>query len=142
MVVHLGCGDGRLTAALHANDRYLVHGLDTDVDKVREARRHIQSLGVYGKVSVDHFDGKQLPYAGELVNLVVASDLGQVTMDEVRRVLAPNGVAYVRQGDTWRKTVKPRSAQIDEWSHFLRDAGGRLYIATKDGKVLCLSGKQ
>ncbi len=124
LVVHLGCGDGRLTAALHASERYLVHGLDTDVDKVREARRHIQSLGVYGKVSVDHFDGKQLPYVRELVNLVVASDLGQVTMDEVRRVLAPNGVAYVRQGDTWRKTVKPRSAQIDEWSHFLRDAGG------------------
>jgi len=124
LVVHLGCGDGRLTAALRSSERYLVHGLDTDVDKVREARRHIQSLGVYGKVSVDHFDGKQLPYVRELVNLVVASDLGRVTMDEVLRVLAPNGVAYVRQGDTWRKTVKPRSAQIDEWSHFLRDAGG------------------
>ena len=124
LVVHLGCGDGRLTAALRINERYLVHGLDTDADKVREARQHIQSLGACGKVSVDHFDGKQLPYVGELVNLVVASDLGQVTMDEVRRVLAPNGVAYVRQGDTWRKTVKPRSAQSDEWSHFLRDAGG------------------
>jgi len=123
-VVHLGCGDGRLTAALCRNDRYLVHGLDSDADNVRRARRHIQSLGVYGRVSVDRLDGRRLPYVSELVNLLVASDLGEVTMDEVRRVLAPNGVAYVRQGETWRKTVKPRSAGSDEWSHFLHDAGG------------------
>jgi len=124
LVVHLGCGDGRLTAALRPNDRYLVHGLDTDADKVRQARQFIQSLGVYGKVSVDHFEGKRLPYVRDLVNLLVASDLGGVTMEEVRRVLAPNGVAYVRQGDGWQKTVKPRSAETDEWSHFLHDAGG------------------
>ena len=124
LVVHVGCGDGKLTSALRANDRYLVHGLDTDVDKVNQARRHIQSLGLYGKVSADSFDGKQLPYVRDVVNLLVASDLGKVTMDEVRRVLAPNGVAYVRQGNTWRKTVKPRPADIDEWSHFLHDAAG------------------
>ncbi|NQT53678.1 hypothetical protein HQ576_16590, partial [bacterium] len=29
LVVHVGCGDGILTAALHANDRFVVHGLDT-----------------------------------------------------------------------------------------------------------------
>ena len=28
LVVHLGCGDGKLTAALRANDSYLVQGLD------------------------------------------------------------------------------------------------------------------
>ncbi|MBS3777520.1 MAG: hypothetical protein KGY70_20170, partial [Bacteroidales bacterium] len=27
LVVHLGCDNGKLTAGLHANDRYLVHGL-------------------------------------------------------------------------------------------------------------------
>jgi len=27
LIVHLGCGDGRLTAALHADDAYLVQGL-------------------------------------------------------------------------------------------------------------------
>ncbi len=130
LVVHVGCGDGKLTAALRANDRYLVHGLDTDVGKVDQARRHIQSLGAYGQVSVDHFDGKQLPYVRDMVNLLVASDLGKVTMDEVRRVLAPDGVAYVKEAQPgkavpqWTKTVKPRPADIDEWSHFLHDATG------------------
>ena len=45
-------------------------------------------------------------------------------LDEVLRVLAPEGVAYVRQGNTWAKTVKQRPASIDEWSHFLHDASG------------------
>ena len=27
LVVHIGCGDGRMTASLYANERYLVHGL-------------------------------------------------------------------------------------------------------------------
>lgn len=124
LVVHLGCGDGRLTAALRGNDRYLVHGLDTDVERVRQARQYLQSLGVYGQVSVDHFAGRELPYVRDLVNLLVASDLGDVTMDEVRRVLAPNGVAYVRQGGTWQRTMEPRPAETDEWSHFLHDASG------------------
>ena len=30
LVVHLSCGDGRLTAELRPNDRYQVHGLDRD----------------------------------------------------------------------------------------------------------------
>ena len=126
LVVHLGCGDGKLTAALRVNQRYLVHGLDTDADKIRQARQHIQSLGVCGKVCVDVFDGKRLPYVDELVNLLVASDLGPgwPGMAEIRRVLAPDGVAYVRKGDKWVKTVKPRPAEIDEWSHFLHDASG------------------
>ena len=40
LVVHLGCGDGDLTAKLRVNSSYLVHGLDTDpktVTKTREA---------------------------------------------------------------------------------------------------------
>mgnify|MGYP001054875620 CR=1 FL=1 len=34
MIVHLGCGDGTLTADLRASDRYLVQGLDTDPARV------------------------------------------------------------------------------------------------------------
>jgi len=124
LVVHIGCGDGKLTAALRANDRYLVQGLDTDARAVAAARRHIQSLGLYGKVSVLRFDGRRLPYADNLVNLVVAGELGRVPVAEVMRVLAPGGVSYVRSGGGWRKQVKPRPATIDEWTHHLHDAGG------------------
>ena len=74
LVVHIGCGDGRLTAAFGQGDGYLVHGLESHADRVRQAREYVQSLGVYGRVSVDSFDGKRLPYVDGLVNLIVASD--------------------------------------------------------------------
>jgi len=130
LIVHLGCGDpstgsgqaGKLTATLRANDSYLVHGLDADAANVAAAREHIRSLGLYGPVSADTFDGKHLPYTDNLVNLVVAEDLGAVPMTEIMRVLAPNGVAYIKQGGAWSKTVKPRPKDIDDWTHYLHDA--------------------
>ncbi len=124
LVVHIGCGDGKLTAALRAGESYLVHGLATDAQAVQRAREHIRKLGIYGPVSVEHLDGNRLPYAENLVNLVVAEDLGGVTMTEVMRVLAPGGAVYVEQDGRWRKTVKQRSENTDEWTHFLHDASG------------------
>ncbi len=124
LIVHLGCGDGRLTAALRMGDRYLVQGLDQDAVCVAETRKLLHSQELYGSVTANTFDGRHLPYANDLVTLLVASDLGQVTMDEVHRVLAPEGVAYVKTGDAWQKTIHPRPPEIDEWSHFLHDASG------------------
>ena len=114
LVVHVGCGDGTLTSALHAGDAYLVHGLDADAANVAKARAYIRSAGIYGPVSVDQLRSSRLPYAENLANLVVAEDLGRVTMEEAMRVLAPGGVAYVKKGDTWSRTVKHRPKTIDE----------------------------
>jgi len=121
LVVHLGSGDGKLTAALRPGDGFLVHGLDADPANVARARRHVRSLGLYGPVSVDRLDGRHLPYVDNTVNLVVADGLGDVPPEEVIRVLCPNGAAYVKQGGRWTKTVKPRPAEIDEWTHYLHD---------------------
>jgi len=122
LIVHLGCRDGKLTAALRASDSYLVLGLDKDAHNVRQAREHIRSLGLYGSVSADQFEGRRLPLIDNLANLVVAEDLGDVPMDEVMRVLCPGGVAYLRRDGRWIKTVKPRPSEIDEWTHCLHDA--------------------
>jgi len=124
LIIHIGCGDGTLTAALRANDSYLVQGLDSDAANVAQARECIQSQGVYGKVSVDKLTGDRLPYIDNLANLIVAEKLGTIPMDEVVRVLCPAGVAYVKEGDAWKKIVKPRPSEIDEWTHYLHDASG------------------
>ncbi|MGB2821667.1 MAG: PQQ-binding-like beta-propeller repeat protein [Phycisphaerae bacterium] len=132
LIVHLGCGDGKVTAGLYAGEGQLVHGLDADAGNVARAREHIRSLGIYGPVSVDRFDAKRLPYVGGLVNLLVAEDMGDVPVAEAMRVLAPGGALYARQdgpldgagGRRWTKTVKPRPGNTDEWTHFLHDASG------------------
>jgi len=120
LVVHLGCGDGKRTAALRAGDAFVVQGLDAEAANVEKAREHIHSLGLGGTVSAEVFDGRHLPYVDNLVNLVVADDLGQVTMNEVMRVLAPGGVAMVGG----KKSVKPRPDAIDEWTHYLYNPQG------------------
>ena len=122
LVVHVGCGDGRLTAALRAGESFLVQGLDADPAAVAKAREHIGKLGLYGPVSADTFDGEHLPYVDGVVNLLVSEDLGKVSMAEVRRVLAPRGAACVKSGGAWAKTVQPVPADIDEWTHYLHDA--------------------
>jgi outer membrane protein assembly factor BamB len=119
LIVHLGCGDGKLTAALRASDSFIVQGLDTDEKNVAAARQHIQSLGLYGKVSVEKWSGNRLPYADNLINLIVAGDECRVPNDEIMRVLAPNGVALVGGN----KTVKPRAKVMDEWTHYLHGPG-------------------
>ena len=86
LVVHLGCGDGRLTAALRAGDAYVVHGLDADAASVARARETIRGLGVYGDVSVDVLAGGRLPYVDNLVSLLVISDSRfRIPETEVRR---------------------------------------------------------
>lgn len=123
-VVHLGCGDGALTAALRATDSFQVHGIDTSSARIAATRAALQARGVYGPVSADRFDGQTLPYIDGMVNLVVAEDLGDVALHEVERVLCPRGVALIRQGGGWKKIVKPVPSEIDDWTHYFHDAGG------------------
>ena len=124
LVVHLGCGNGRLTAALRQNESYVVHGLDADRTCVDEARRQIRSLGLYGSVSAECWDAPLLPYIDNTVNLLVAETPGSVSAAEMSRVLVPGGVAYVKRGETWTKTVKGPRQGVDEWTHYLHDASG------------------
>ena len=73
LVVHLGCGDGKLPAALHAGESYVVHALDADPANVAKARAYVEWLGLYGKVTVDRWRGDRLPYVDNLVNLLVST---------------------------------------------------------------------
>jgi len=127
LIVHIGCGDGKLTAALGASDSFVVQGLDTDPANVQKAQEYIQTQKLGGKVSAAVFDGQNLPYVGELVNLIVIQDAGfGIRDEEVMRVLAPGGVALALDSrlsalDSFRK---PWPDAIDEWPHYLYDSQG------------------
>jgi len=115
LVVCIGARNVALAAGLRADGRYVVQCLDTDRERINEARRRLLGRGLYGPVSVAAFDGRNLPYISNLVNLIVADGPCEVAMAEMMRVLAPLGVACVNG----KKTVKPWPKDIDEWTHFL-----------------------
>ncbi|MFW6161635.1 MAG: PQQ-binding-like beta-propeller repeat protein [Planctomycetota bacterium] len=122
LVVQLGCGDGALTAALRASERYTVHALDPDPARVAAARAHVEAQGLAGAVTVERWEGERLPYIDNLVNLLVATGELRVSRDEMLRALAPRGVAMVRRDGEWARVVKPVPEAIDEWTHYLHDA--------------------
>ncbi len=144
LIVQLGCGDGRSTGELAKAGNCSVHGLETDAAKVESARSHLQDLKLYGQVAVDTFDGRKLPYADNLVNLIVAEQLGDVSQDEAMRVLAPQGVLCVKKNGGWSKTVKPRPENIDEWTHYAHDASGNAVahdeVVAPPGRVQWIAG--
>ncbi len=122
-IVHLNCGDGSLTAALKSKESLLVHGLDPAAENVEKARETIAQKQEYGPVSVDRLTGNLLPYTDNMVNLIVAEDLGDISRDEAMRVLTPNGVLMTRGFWGWTKNVKPWPEEMDEWNQYLYNAG-------------------
>ena len=119
VVVHVGCGDGKRTAALRKSGAYVVHGLDVAAASVAAARKAFRRAAHGGAVSAAVFDGRHLPYVDNMVNLVVCSRRYDVTEREILRVLCPDGVALIRDGDKLKRIAKPRPAGYDEWTHYL-----------------------
>ncbi|RMF45176.1 MAG: hypothetical protein D6753_00860 [Planctomycetota bacterium] len=123
--VHVGAGDGAWTEGLQRNAATLVHGLEKDPQAVAAGRRRLQGEGKYGLIALDHWAGGPLPYVDNLINLLVVEDPESLDRKEIVRVLVPQGVAMIRQGDgTWQRIVKPRPKNIDQWTHYLHDPSG------------------
>ena len=70
LAVVIGGDDTKLINDLGRNEKFLVQVLDTDASKIRIARDAIHKAGNYGRVSAVVFDGKALPYADNLVDLI------------------------------------------------------------------------
>jgi len=124
LVVHIGCGDGRLTSALRANNSFIVQGLDKSMRNIAAARKYIQSIGLYGDVSVDFWQGENLPYVDNFANLIVVENADEVSQKELLRVLVPNGVACIKNADGWAEIIKHRPEEMDEWTHYMHDSTG------------------
>jgi len=127
LCVHVGCGDGRLTAQLGMDGRFVVHGLSASREEVGRAREHIRSLGLYGRVSVDYSALAGLPYTDGVANVLIAHDFPSlaargVDRAEVLRVLAPRGVAWLESGGEWVRLDKPLPPDTDDWGQRDHDA--------------------
>ncbi|MCY3019103.1 MAG: PQQ-binding-like beta-propeller repeat protein [Planctomycetota bacterium] len=126
LVVHLGCGDGKRTVELRAGDSFIVQGLDTSPEKVKDARQHITECGVYGAVTAREFDGKTIPFTDSTVNLLVVDDSSSVSREEMLRVLCPKGTLCTTDNGRWKIEAKPWPADLDEWTHYQHDPQGTM----------------
>ncbi len=123
-VVHLGCGQGALTAALRASDSYVVQGLDKDQARIDVGRAALLKAGVYGPVALERLVLPTLPYLDNMVNLLVVDDALGVSEVEMQRVLTPGGNAYVKTGGSYKLVPKPRPSDMDDWTHYLHSSDG------------------
>ena len=130
LVVCIGA-DSELVTALNAHDALVIHVLSRDVNEVTAMRAFLRGKGWYGRVSVDRLAGDGLPYADNLVNLLIDNGDGPgLTEEEILRVLAPKGVAFLlgkedsTQPNGWTRLIKPWPKAMDEWTHYLHNPAG------------------
>ncbi|MFV1967328.1 MAG: PQQ-binding-like beta-propeller repeat protein [Pirellulaceae bacterium] len=103
--VVVGCSTADLPLSLARQGDFVVQALFSDEDPLKAARETISNRGLYGRVSADRLPAKRLPYAENLINVVVVERPGELSApehlltEEVFRVLAPLGVAYLTLGD-------------------------------------------
>lgn len=139
LCLHLGCGRAAtagLTAALAEGSRMLVHGLAVDAASRERALAAIVARKLLGQARAEVLPVKPLPYLPDSANVVVIEDFAALesaglTMDEVRRVTAPGGVILILKDGAWTKAVKPRPAEMDEWTHPTHGADGNLVSSDK-----------
>ncbi len=152
LCVHLNCGEGALTLSLGKHPDLLVHGLEADSGLATKARVQLDQQAMHGRVSVATGNFARLPYADNLVNLVISESLGDGDqLREILRVLRPDGVALLKGGNAaaevqrciqtlkearvedvklvevdraWLRFVKPKLAGVDDWTHLNHNAGG------------------
>ena len=99
----VGRDDAELSLALAKHGSFVVQGWYADAAACERARDAIRGHGCYGIVSADVLVGGCLPYADNLITILVIEDLAArqrhgLSLREVARVLAPLGTVYLGVG--------------------------------------------
>ena len=148
LLVYLGCEHGAAAAALRRDGKYRVQALVFDKAALGRVRRGIRAAGAYGPVSAELLADGPLPYADDLVNVVVidrpeAVRRRGVALSEAYRAVAPYGSILiagakaedvsaaladlpgekpaVRQVGGWVRVDKPYPEAMDEWDQYSHD---------------------
>ena len=97
----LSVGDGELALELGSSGDFVVHGWDSRAADVATARARVDAAGLHGRgITVETGTLRALPYANDLVDLIVHLDLREddlqtLRLQEVLRVLRPGGKAIL-----------------------------------------------
>jgi len=136
LAICVGADDGIGVLRLAADPRFkLVQGLSRDPTV---GRAQLLAQEMLGRVTIIAWkDPKHLPYADDMVDLLVAEDPA-LELREAWRVVAPYGSLVVPASQApsdlagvtpqkigaWAQFVKPYPADMDEWPQYGHDAAG------------------
>jgi len=92
----LDSGDGRLAYELARRTPLEIIGVEPDADRASEARKLLDEAGLYGRVTIHHHAGGELPYTSYFANVIVSDGMvrGGRCPDyqrEMTRILRPCG---------------------------------------------------
>ena len=95
-----GCTNAQLAISLGDHDKFVVQALFPEASDLQQAREAIRACGVYGRVSAVLAPRQRLPYAENLINVVVVERFRDCAADglslaEIHRVLTPLGVVFL-----------------------------------------------
>lgn len=146
LVVHLGCPSAALLAEFASDGRFVAHGLARRADTLAAVRTALAAGGLYGRASAEQLIGTKLRYVDQLVRFLIVEESLGVDEAEMLRVLCPRGVLYRKTPEGWRRTVRPRPAALDEWTHARHGAEGNVVSADRlvgpPTNVRWISGRQ
>ncbi len=115
LIVVLDPSDESQLADLQAQGPFLVHGLVRERKTVTILRKKLVDVGRSSRVTVDLWDGRKIPLVDSTANVIVSR--GKGISDEMKRVLAPYGIAMTEKKEKlWEK---PWPAGMDQWTHYL-----------------------
>ena len=123
LVVHVGAGGGELAVEMAAErPSLIVHALDEDAANVSAAREAFLKSPSATRLSAELWNRNTLPYAENLVNLLVLDKGSKVTDKEAARVVAPGGTWMRRTAEGWKAESKSGTPKEKQWTHYQYDA--------------------
>ena len=121
VAVHVHGADASLLQAIEKQcPNLLGQLLVADEKDAGAARETLVAAGLHGKISVGKWKSGTLPFVDNFVNLLIIEQGVAVAKEEILRVLAPEGTAFIGG----EMLVKPRPSTMDDWTHQLYDATG------------------
>ena len=107
LIIYAGCGTGEKCAVLVKEKNFIVQGLNSNRDELEKAREFARSLDLNGRLSFKYWSGGHLPYTDNLVNVLFwHKTSGEADMNEIIRVLAPHGIAYIWKNNNKRRCIR------------------------------------
>lgn len=118
LCVIVGSDDARLAAEVANSGPFLVQCLSLDPARISPSREALLAQRIYGRVTIEAWSGNALPYADNLVSLLLVLDKGNIDEGELLRVLRPFGEMVILNSDRPRTVTKPMAEGMDEWTHW------------------------